>query len=211
MNGLLRTILLALLALDPWVVAHAQLADTIWAGDLPISSISFQQIEEGVLKYPAVSGGKMTVPVEIWFWDNGEVWLMFDNEKWGLTDRERTQIWLPQYPGSSRWEYTSSYSFSPGTKKGSLRGRSTRLKDSPWNYKGNFYAWSGSFAVAGSRMTVSKMVLTADSLVEILAQSDDPKNRPTGIKFEKIPTFGSLILQKTGQKPSQAVQGEDWN
>jgi len=192
--------------------AQAQLADTIWEGNLTISNLTFQQIEEGVLKYPALQGGKISVPVEIWFWNTGQAWLMFNNERWGLREREKNQIWLPQYPGSSRWEYTSSYSYNAGTKKGSLQGRSTRLVNSAWHYAGYFLAWSGSFSLSGNRMTLGKLTLSSDSLVEILAESTDPQNSPTGIKFAKMPTFGpTLTLQKTNRKPSQAVEGVDWN
>lgn len=190
---------------------RAQLADTIWEGNLAISNLNFQAIEEGALQYPTLQGGKIVVPVEIWYWSDGAAWLMFDNHKWGLVDRERTQVWLPKGIGSSSWDSASTYSFNARSKKGTIQGRSTRLKASSWNYIGHFYAWSGSFAVSGNRMTLSKLVLTTDSLVEILAESDDPKNRPTGIKFAKMPSFGNLTLQKTNQKPSQAIQGEDWD
>jgi len=206
---------LAAFAVVSLSLAHcmlAQLADTIWEGDLSISNMSFQQIEEGVLKYPLLQGGKITVPVEIWFWGSGEVWLMFNNGRWGLTDREKNQIWVPQHPGSSRWDYTSTYSYNSVTKKGSLGGRSTRLVKSAWYYEGYYLAWSASFSIAGNRMTASKMVLTTDSLVKVLESSADPKNSPTGIKFTKMPTFGpSLALQKTVRKPSQAVEGIDWD
>jgi hypothetical protein len=157
------------------------LADTIWKGDLSISKMNPQQIEEGVLKYPLLQGGKITLPVQLWFWDDGFAWLMFNNERWGLTDRAKNQVWLPRGPGSSRWDHTSTYSVSKSGKKGSIRGRSTQLVDSSWSYRGYFLAWSASFSVAGNRMSLSKLVLSSDSSVKILSQSDDPRNRPNGV------------------------------
>ena len=213
LNGLRRTIFVALLALDPWGVARAQLADTIWAGDLTISGISFQQIEEGILKYPTVQGGKFTLPVEIWFWNDGSAWLMFDTLRWGLADRPRFDPMLPRGPGSRRWESTSTYTFNPRTQKGAFRGNSLRLVNSEWNYQGYFLAWRGNFAVSGSKLTVSKMVLGADRLVLITGESEDPRNKPNGIQLTKYPIFGpTLVLQKVVErKPSEAIQGQDWD
>ena len=33
-------------------VGHAQLADTIWEGNLPISNLTWQQIKDGVMQPP---------------------------------------------------------------------------------------------------------------------------------------------------------------
>lgn len=195
-------------------VGRSQVADTIWAGDLPISGISFRQIEEGALKYPAVSGGKMTVPVEIWFWNDGSAWLMFDYHRWGLVDRQpRFDPWLPRGPGSSRWESTSTWAWSARSRKGSFKGKSTRLVDSEWHYRGYFLAWSGNFVISGNKMTVSKMVLGADRLAIMLGSSDDPKNRANGIQLGKMPTFGpSLVLVKVAdRKPSESMEGVEWD
>lgn len=50
--------LAVVLVLAVAVPARAQLADTIWEGNLTISNLGFQQIEEGLLKYPALQGGE---------------------------------------------------------------------------------------------------------------------------------------------------------
>lgn len=213
MNGFRRTIFVALLALEPWVVARGQLADTIWEGNLPISNLTWQQIKDGVMQPPALEGGKMTVPVEVWFWNDGSAWLMFHNQRWGWTRGPKTQPWLPRSPGSARWENTGSYSYNARTRKGSVQGRSLRLVDSSYHYNGYFLSWSGSFSVSGSRMTVSKMTLAADSKVIVLSSSVDPRNAPTGIKFSRYPTFGpSLVLTKVaGRSPSTEIPGTDYD
>ena len=194
-------------------VGHAQLADTIWEGNLPISNLTWQQIKDGVMQPPALEGGKMTVPVEIWFWNDGSAWLMFHNQRWGWTRGPKTQPWLPRSPGSARWENTVSYSWNARTRKGSVQGRSLRLVDSSYHYNGYFLSWSGSFAVQGSRMTVTRMTLAADSKVVALASSADPRNAPTGISFSRYPTFGpSLVLNKVvGRAPSTEIPGIDYD
>lgn len=189
----------------------AEVSDTIWAGDLPISNLSFQQIHEGVLRYPTLSGGKLSVPVEIWFWNSGEAWLMFDNARWGHTDRERTQIWVPQNPNSARWEYISPYSYNAQRRAGTLQGRSTRLINSSYYYSGYFIAWSASFKVSGNKLKLSKVVFSSDTLVKVLSSSADPRNLPKGIRFSRYPTFGPVaVLTKSGGKPSLATRGVDY-
>lgn len=193
--------------------ARAQLADTIWEGNLTISNLSGQQVEEGALKYPALQGGKLPVPVEIWFWNNGEAWLMFDNVRWGLLDRPRFDPWLPRGPESSRWLSSSTYSFRQRSKNGTFQGKSTRLVGSTYHYAGYFISWSGRFSLRGTqRMEVDQMAVVADSMVKVLRSSADPRHAPNGVRFSRYPTFGpKLILAKTDRKPSQAVPGVDWD
>jgi len=205
------------LALGLWLgmpaPTKAQLADTIWEGNLTISNLSGQQVEEGALKYPALQGGKLPVPVEIWFWNNGEAWLMFDNVRWGLLDRPRFDPWLPRGPESSRWLSSSTYSFQQRSKNGTFQGKSTVLVGSTYHYAGYFISWSGRFSLRGTqRMEVDRMAVVADSMVKVLRSSADPRHAPNGVRFSRYPTFGpKLILAKTDRKPSQAVPDVDWN
>ena len=52
---------------------RAQLADTIWEGNVILSGLTLQKVQAGVLQSgPNLSNASLTLPVEIWFWNNLE-------------------------------------------------------------------------------------------------------------------------------------------
>ena len=69
--------------------AQAQLADTIWEGNVTLSGFTLQKVEGGVVQSgPNLANASVTLPVEIWFWNNSNCGVVFRRDKWGLNPEE---------------------------------------------------------------------------------------------------------------------------
>ena len=68
---------------------RAQLADTIWEGNVILSGLTLKKVQGGVAQSgPNLSNASVALAVEIWFWDNSNCGVVFRRDKWGLNPEE---------------------------------------------------------------------------------------------------------------------------
>lgn len=74
------------------LLASAQsltLSNTIWEGNVTLSGITLQKVQGGVVQPgPNLANASVTLPVEIWFWNNSNCGVVFRRDKWGLNPEE---------------------------------------------------------------------------------------------------------------------------
>ena len=65
------------------------LSNTIWEGNVTFSGFTMQKVEGGVVQSgPNLANATVTLPVEIWFWNDSNCGVVFRRDKWGLNPEE---------------------------------------------------------------------------------------------------------------------------
>ena len=93
---------------------RAQLADTIWEGNVILSGLTLQKVQAGVLQSgPNLSNASLTLPVEIWFWNNSNCGVVFRRDKWGLNPEEFAYMSDVDLDGNPLPEWVAWYKKGP--------------------------------------------------------------------------------------------------
>ena len=93
---------------------RAQLADTIWEGNVILSGLTLQKVQGGVLQSgPNLSNASLTLPVEIWFWDDSNCGVVFRRDKWGLNPEEFAYMSDGDLDGNPLPEWVAWYKKGP--------------------------------------------------------------------------------------------------
>jgi hypothetical protein len=209
--------------------ARAQLADTIWEGNVTISGFSLTKVQGGVVQAgPNVANASVTLPVEMWFWNNSNCGVVFRRDKWGLNPEEFAWTeWMdeqgnpidppefiykqgPKYVGggslspiaynSNGYETTTdSYTYNASKKSGSFSQRTL------YNHLTQTHANGATLSIAGKFHLSNPNTLVSQNLVLSLTPN------PFGPNSYRI--GGSLKLRagnfsKTTRKPSVEKDAE---
>ena len=196
---------------------HAQLADTIWEGTQVVSGINLQGMRDRkLMDYPILKGGRSSLPLEIWFWDNTRFGIVFRNDRYDPARNSRKGEHLGWDYNNSKSDYSRSFTYTLKAGKGAFLGRDLRLVNSVWGwgYAGAMKQWTGKFSVKGNKLTTQKVVFTTDSRDAQSSQAyENPDNpgqyfpsRYDGFRIlgPKYPVFENVVWTKTSRKPSLA-------
>ena len=196
---------------------HAQLADTIWEGVQVVSGINLQGMRDRMLMdYPILKGGRSSLPLEIWFWDNTRFGIVFRNDRYDPARNSRKGEYLGWDYNNSESDYSRSFTYTLKAGNGTFLGRDLRLVDSVWGwgYAGQMQQYSGKFSVKGNKLTTQKVVFTTDSRDVQSGQAyENPDNpgqyfplRYDGFRIlgPKYPVFENVVWTKTNRRPSLA-------
>jgi len=91
MKSLLLRLAATLMGLFPLLASgqSLSLSNTIWEGNVTLSGITLQKVVGGVVQPgPNLANASVTLPVEIWFWNNSNCGVVFRRDKWGLNPEE---------------------------------------------------------------------------------------------------------------------------
>lgn len=132
-------------------VRAQQLADTIWEGMVTISGFGLSKVQGGVAQPgPNVANASVTLPVEMWFWNNSNCGVVFRRDKWGLNpeefaymsdvDLDGNPIDPPEYIYKQGAKYVGGGSLSP------ISNNSNGYETTTDNYIYNASKKSGSFS-----------------------------------------------------------------
>ena len=194
---------------------RAQLSDTIWEGTVTLSGLSLQKVAGGLLQPgPNLANASVTLPVEIWFWNNSNWGVVFRRDKWGLNPRKpfyveflqvgEEQVYFSQerqYEGGgsqapvyepSRETITDLYTYNPSRRSGTFSQRILYLVGGSTRDAGATLSLSGRFSLRGNTITAQNI---------IFAIAPNPWGR------ESYRTSGRLRIvaspfTKTNRKPS---------
>jgi len=168
---------------------RAQLADTIWEGNVILSGLTLQKVQAGVLQSgPNLSNASLTLPVEIWFWNNSNCGVVFRRDKWGLNPEEFAYMsdvdlegnllayevpWYRQGPkyvggGSRSPSYvnstghinaTDSYTYNASKKTGTFTQRLAYVVANSTFNAGTVMSITGNFRLANANTLVPQKVV----------------------------------------------------
>ena len=160
---------------------NAQLADTIWEAEVQINGLSLQAVKDGVLQSgPNLKNGTVKLPIEIWFWNDGDCGIVFPTEKWN-----RRRIYLYEYgtPGTDNYFYykyyspkyegggsrapsydnenglgqtTSTYTYKSASKTGTLLHKTLTIAEDLASSKNAYWLLNAAFKINASKLTVTK-------------------------------------------------------
>lgn len=171
----------ALLCVSPR--ASAQLADTIWEGNVTLSGLSLQKVTGGALQPgPNLSNASVTLPIEIWFWNNSNWGVVFRRDKWGLNPPKpfyvdfiqagETEVYFTQerqYEGGGsrspvyqpgRETITDVYTYNPARRSGTFSQRILYLVSGSTRDAGASLNLSGRFSLRGNTITAQNIVFS---------------------------------------------------
>ena len=203
--------------------AHAQLADTIWEGNVTLSGLTLQKVQSGVVQSgPNLANATVTVPLEIWFWNNSNCGVVFRRDKWGMNPEEFSYVeieydlfgnetnWIsiyrqgPKYVGggslspissnSNGYESTTDrYTYNPSRRTG------TFLQETLYNQNNGTFNAGALMKITGNFRLASSNTLVPQNIVLSLS--------PNPIGSNSYRTSGKLVIRatpfnKTTRKPS---------
>lgn len=209
--------------------ARAQLADTIWEGSVTISGFSLAKVQGGVVQAgPNVANASVTLPVEMWFWNNSNCGVVFRRDKWGLNPEEfayNSNVDLegnplpeyfdwyeqgPKYLGggslspisnnSNGYETTTdSYSYNAARRSGSFSQRTL------YNYPSQTHAAGAVLSIRGNFRLSNPNTLVPQNLV--LSLTPNPFG-PNSYRIGGRLTLRAGNFSKTTRKPSVEKDAE---
>jgi len=209
--------------------AAAQLADTIWEGNVTISGFSLAKVQGGVVQAgPNVGNASVTLPVEMWFWNNSNCGVVFRRDKWGLNPEEFDYVeiqydefgnetnWVsmyrqgPKYIGggslspisnnSNGYETTTdSYSYNGARRSGSFSQRTL------YNYPNQTHAAGAVLSIRGNFRLSNPNTLVPQNLV--LSLTPNPFG-PNSYRISGKYTLRAGNFSKTTRKPSEEKDAE---
>lgn len=208
---------------------QAQLADTIWEGNVTISGFSLAKVQGGVVQAgPNVANASVTLPVEMWFWNNSNCGVVFRRDKWGLNPEEFAyQQWMddqgnpidppefiykqgPKYLGggslspisnnSNGYETTTdNYSYNAARRSGNFSQRTL------YNYPSQTHAAGAVLSIRGNFRLSNPNTLVPQNLV--LSLTPNPFG-PNSYRIGGRLTLRAGNFSKTTRKPSTEKDAE---
>jgi hypothetical protein len=174
------------------LLASAQsltLSNTIWEGNVTLSGITLQKVQGGVVQPgPNLANASVTLPVEIWFWNNSNCGVVFRRDKWGLNPEEFSYVeteydgfgnatnWLsiyrqgPKYVGGGSLSPTSSnsngyesttdrYTYNPSKKTGTFSQSTIYNRGNGSFSAGAVMTITGNFRLSNSNTLVPQNIV----------------------------------------------------
>ncbi|NDB96189.1 MAG: hypothetical protein EBZ78_08535 [Verrucomicrobia bacterium] len=93
---------------------RAQMADTIWEGNVTLSGLTLQKVQGGEAQSgPNLSNASVTLPLEIWFWNDSNCGVVFRRDKWGLNPEEFAYMSDVDLDGNPLPEWVAWYKKGP--------------------------------------------------------------------------------------------------
>jgi hypothetical protein len=159
---------------------NAQLADTIWEAEVQISGLSLQAVKNGVLQSgPNLKNGSVKLPIEIWFWNDGDCGIVFPTEKWnrrrivedgqgspGDPDYWYYHSYSPKYEGGGSRapsyenenglvETTSVYTYNSTKKTGTFLHKTLTIAQEQNSSKNAYWLLNAAFKINGNKLTLT--------------------------------------------------------
>lgn len=210
-------------------VRAQQFADTIWEGMVTISGFGLSKVQGGVAQPgPNVANASVTLPVEMWFWNNSNCGVVFRRDKWGLNPEEFSYIneWDadgnplnppefiykqgPRYVGGGRLSpisnnsngyetTTDNYIYNASKKSGSFS------QSTLYHYSNQTHAAGAVLSIRGNFRLSNPNTLVPQNLVLSLTPN------PFGSNSYRISgkyTLRAGNFSKTTRKPSEEKDAE---
>jgi len=132
-------------------VRAQQLADTIWEGMVTISGFGLSKVQGGVAQLgPNVANASVTLPVEMWFWNNSNCGVVFRRDKWGLNPEEfdYVEVQYDEFGNETNWVsmYRRGPKYVGGGRLSPISNNSNGYETTTDNYIYNASKKSGSFS-----------------------------------------------------------------
>ena len=199
---------------------YSQLADTIWEAEVQINGLSLQAVKDGVLQSgPNLKNGTVKLPIEIWFWNEGDCGIVFPTEKWnrrniysyeygtpGTDYYYYYNYYSPKYEGGGseapsdeneqgKVESTSTFTYNTAKKSGTFLHKTLSLEEDSKHKIGSYWRVNAAFKISGNKLTVTSASFA-------LAPNPMGSN---GYKFlSPLPALRkSTVFTKTSRRPSE--------
>ncbi|NBT47916.1 MAG: hypothetical protein EBT07_08885 [Actinobacteria bacterium] len=212
-----KALILGILSIS---AGHAQLADTIWEAEVQINGLSLQAVKDDVTQRgPNLKNGTVTLPIEIWFWNDGDCGIVFPTEKWnrrdiysyeygtpGADDYYYYNYYSPKYEGGGSRapsyenenglvQTTSTFTYSSGKKTGTLLHKTLSLVENSTRFIGAYWRVNAAFKISGNQLTVTSASF---------AVAPNPMGS-NGYKFlAPLPALRkNTVFTKTSRRPSE--------